>query len=216
MADIVITGNRFQELEATIEQGKQTFVAVGIALLEIRDSRAYRLAGWDTFEAYCQERWGWTRRHANRLIGAAEVAGNLVGTSMSQLTPTQAATLAPLPPEQQRAVADAVDFTETTVRQLRDIVRETQHTLPAPPPNNTPTIERMLEAVPDYQRAALLATFTRYTRYIAELVMLDPVSAAESSDAYRVQSFRQLDERYRQWADAYLAAVVTGIQEVRR
>lgn len=29
---------------------------------------------YDTFEEYCRERWGWSRRHANRTIAAADVA----------------------------------------------------------------------------------------------------------------------------------------------
>ena len=52
--------------------GQQTFIEVGQALLEIRDRRLYRET-YGTFEEYCQERWGMTRRHANRQIGAAHV-----------------------------------------------------------------------------------------------------------------------------------------------
>lgn len=36
---------RLEELEATIERGLTTFVEVGLALLEIRDSRLYRAEG---------------------------------------------------------------------------------------------------------------------------------------------------------------------------
>lgn len=65
------------ELEARIERGLQTFVEVGTALLEIRDRRLYREGGHQTFEDYCQTRWGFSKTHANRLVGAASVVGTL-------------------------------------------------------------------------------------------------------------------------------------------
>ena len=58
------------DLETVIERGQVTFIEVGRALMEIRDRRLYRETH-TTFEAYCGERWGWTRQHANRQIAAA-------------------------------------------------------------------------------------------------------------------------------------------------
>jgi len=52
------------------------FVEVGNALLEIRDACLYR-EKYDTFEAYCRDRWQISKRRANRLIGSAEVVRNL-------------------------------------------------------------------------------------------------------------------------------------------
>lgn len=67
---------RLSELETVIERGRVTFIEVGEALAEIRDNRLYRETH-ATFEAYCRERWGWTSRHANRQIEAAEVVATL-------------------------------------------------------------------------------------------------------------------------------------------
>jgi hypothetical protein len=65
--------SRLAELEAVVEAGLQTFVEVGMALLEIRGERLYRETH-GTFEDYCRERWGWSRIHAHRQIDAARVA----------------------------------------------------------------------------------------------------------------------------------------------
>ena len=62
--------------EATIEKGRKTFVEVGKALAKIRDGKLYRETH-TTFEAYCQERWGWNRDRAYKLIEGAEVSENV-------------------------------------------------------------------------------------------------------------------------------------------
>ncbi len=69
-ADLILA-NRLGECEAAISRGMDTFIEVGSALAEIRDRKLYRL-GWETFEAYCQERWGLARRTAYNMIESAD------------------------------------------------------------------------------------------------------------------------------------------------
>ena len=96
-----------QAYEQTITEGLQTFVAVGQALLAIREQRLYR-AEYATFEGYCRERWGIARSRAYQLIDAAEVAENV--HNCGQILPAneaQARPLTGLTPEEQRAVWQA-------------------------------------------------------------------------------------------------------------
>lgn len=67
---------RLKDCEEAIERGLQTFYEVGSALAEIRDSRLYRIS-YATFEDYCQERWGMSRRRGYELIAAAAVVENV-------------------------------------------------------------------------------------------------------------------------------------------
>lgn len=60
------------ELEVVIERGKQTFVEVGLALMEVRDRRLYKDAGFATFEKYCVGRWKFNRSYSHSLIDAAK------------------------------------------------------------------------------------------------------------------------------------------------
>lgn len=101
--------DRKVQLEATIERGMQTFVEVGLALMEIRDGRLYR-AEYGTFEEYCQERWGWERRHAYRLIDAAAAVENVSNWTQNQVpaNEAQARPLTSLPPAQQREAWERV------------------------------------------------------------------------------------------------------------
>ena len=78
---------RLSECETIIERGLSTFVEVGNALLEIRDSRLYR-ESHGTFEDYCRVRWGMNRRRANQLVEAAVVVGDL-GKILPKLPATE-------------------------------------------------------------------------------------------------------------------------------
>lgn len=74
---------RLAECEAKIRSGLQTFVDVGRALAEIRDSRLYRQTH-ETFEAYCGMEFGLTRKRAYDLMGASDIIDALAeinGTS---------------------------------------------------------------------------------------------------------------------------------------
>lgn len=70
---IAVDSARLHECEAVIERGLTTFVEVGQALLEIRESRLYRETH-DTFEDYCRDRWGWSRQRAHQMIEASAMS----------------------------------------------------------------------------------------------------------------------------------------------
>ncbi len=61
------------KLEREVERA---FYKAGCALRELRDRRLYR-STHRTFKEYCQDRFGFTRRRSDYLIGAAEVVDNL-------------------------------------------------------------------------------------------------------------------------------------------
>lgn len=106
MTEILIESeqNELLQHEQTIEQGLKTFVDVGNALLAIRDKRLYR-GPWDTFEDYCNDRWGMERRHAYRLMDAAQAVENVSqGTQILPTNERQARPLTELAPELQPVV----------------------------------------------------------------------------------------------------------------
>jgi hypothetical protein len=68
--------------------------------MEIRDRRLYRETH-ATFEAYCGERWGWSRSHSYEVMDHAAVAGALSDTSDTPATFRESrAILAGLEPEE--------------------------------------------------------------------------------------------------------------------
>lgn len=78
---VPVERRRLAELEDVIDKGKQTFLEVGDALLEIRDSRLYR-ATHHTFEAYCQERHGWSASRGRQLIAAARTVTDVTAAGL--------------------------------------------------------------------------------------------------------------------------------------
>lgn len=93
---------RLCELERVIQKGKDTFVEVGNALAEIRDSRMYR-ATFKTFDDYCKDRWGLNKQTAYQLIEGAAVTENLKSHKCDELPQNQGQTrpLAKLPADKQ-------------------------------------------------------------------------------------------------------------------
>ena len=72
MEPITLTeSKRLMELESQIEDGQAAWLAVGLALTEIRDQKLYR-ADFQTFADYCRQTWKWTDKRAYQLISAAD------------------------------------------------------------------------------------------------------------------------------------------------
>jgi hypothetical protein len=63
---------RREQLESILQRGSMLFVDIGNALYEIRENRLYR-DEFSSFDAYCREKWGWSKAHSNRLVEAASV-----------------------------------------------------------------------------------------------------------------------------------------------
>lgn len=108
-----------RRLEIKVERA---FYEAGVALREIRDKRLYR-STHRTFEQYCQDRFGFHRRHSYQLIDAATVVENLCANSAqknlddssAQILPTHEYQIRPLtklePVEQVVAWQQAVEET---------------------------------------------------------------------------------------------------------
>ena len=113
---------RLIELENIVSRGKQTFIEVGTALAEIRDSKLYR-CDYRTFEEYIRTKWGWTKQHVYRLIECAPIAkSNPQVTSINQ-----ARALAKVEPIQrtevlERATKSGKKITAKTIKEVAKVL----------------------------------------------------------------------------------------------
>ena len=119
---------RLVEFERRIEHGLATFIEVGEALIEICDSRLYRIE-YDTFEDYCREKWKMSDRRARQLMDASSVvqtigeSGTIVPKCESQVRP-----ITKLEPEQRLAAwnhaVEKADGKQPTSKQVEQAVIE--------------------------------------------------------------------------------------------
>jgi hypothetical protein len=130
---------RLVELEGLVTKGLSSFLEVGCALLEIRDTRLYRSA-YSSFEHYLRERWDVSRTRGYQLVSAAQIAKQM--STIVDTLPTresQVRALAGLEPEQQAAVWTAArkQSADPTAAQI-EAVREEMFGARTPEPEQTP------------------------------------------------------------------------------
>ena len=90
--DAILTAQEKRTLNACeqdIERNLKGLVLVADALMTIKKDRLYR-DKYGTFEGYCEARWNFSGRHANRLIAAKPIAEEVEnGTNGSRLSTTK-------------------------------------------------------------------------------------------------------------------------------
>lgn len=119
-----------QRCERVIQSGLETFELVGNALISIRDSKLCRETH-DTFEAYVRDKWGMSKMHAHRMMGAAKVVANLESNQLvTPATESQARPLTSLPAEQQvpawKAAVEIAGGKQPTAKQVEEAVERLQ------------------------------------------------------------------------------------------
>lgn len=187
-----ITLSRLTECEQIIERGLNTFVEVGNALLEIRDSRLYR-DSHSTFEAYCQERWGMERRNAYRLIDAANVVQSV--SNWTQILPTneaQARPLTGLSPEEMTSAWQQVVDKSPNGKITAKLVEEVVENLRSPHVSHN-SGENEWYTPPEYIKAATA---------VMGRIDLDPASSKKANDTVKASKYysKQDDGLSKVWA----------------
>lgn len=127
--------SKLERLERIVAEGLKTFVAVGQALMTIRDEHLYREAGYATFDAYCAERFPDLSRSRRYQYMAAAANAALLG--IEDAPESHLRELSKLPDvykplawqlAHQAADDHAVPVTAAVVRRAVSVVEETMVT----------------------------------------------------------------------------------------
>ena len=70
----IVLKDEYVRLNETVRVGKRAWIAMASALMEIRDRKLYREAGYNTFEQYCIEEHEIKSNYARRLMAGVDVA----------------------------------------------------------------------------------------------------------------------------------------------
>lgn len=131
--------SRLEELEAVVEKGKQSFVDVGLALCAIRDEKLWS-RDHNSFEAYCQARWGWSQQRGSQLIKAANVIKKLPPKFSTMVENERVARELEKVPEPERAkvLEEAKETGPVTAKAVKEAAKPT----PTPPPKAPPAAKQ--------------------------------------------------------------------------
>ena len=121
----LVEKNNLQYHEQVIQKGLASFIEVGESLMAIREGKLYR-AEFGTFENYCKVRWGISKRHANRLIGAKELQDEMGPIGPKIQTESQARELAKVPTEKRQEVIERTIEKEgkLTAASIKDMAQQ--------------------------------------------------------------------------------------------
>lgn len=123
----VLVKRSLKSHEEIIESGIRSFLDVGRSLLAIRDERLYK-DDYDSFEAYCQGRWKFTRQRAHMYIESTvavddlstivdkkieESSGNSESRKLKNQIPIPVQIPPPINESQARAIAEAAPDANT-------------------------------------------------------------------------------------------------------
>mgnify|MGYP001611414448 FL=1 len=159
-----VTEGRLSVLEAVVERGLSTFVEVGTALAEIRDSRLY-LATCGTFEDYLSERWGMSRPRGYQMIEAAKVALAMSTTVDKPSEEVEGlSTVVDTPATEREARAVAPVLRSEGPEAARTSLRE-RRARSAPPPSVRQTVDEQRVMVTNEEAEELLEEEDRRLRW---------------------------------------------------
>lgn len=164
--------NRLVELERTIKRGIASFIEVGNALSEIRDSKLY-LIEHETFEDYCRKKWGMERSNAYDLMATSRVALNVqdLGHSVNR---EAARELAKVPEEKQAEVVKAAAKSgKVTAKAIRATKPKPEPDLEEAPEDRTAELgDALVETTKDNERLSELNKALSATDQGAKIVKL--------------------------------------------
>lgn len=118
--------NELRRLEAIVADGLQSFIAVGNALLDIRDARLYR-SQFSTFEDYCRKKWKMSKTHANRLILGYQTSRRIEGPAPA--SESQVRALTKVPAERQKEVWHQVVSSKGPAPTAKDVKKAVEAAL---------------------------------------------------------------------------------------
>lgn len=133
-----------EQAEAVIRKGLDHFLTIGNLLAGVRDSKAFRLRGFATFEDWCEQHMGFSVRYGQRLMQAAKTAAaaeQVLGPGEAPRSEAVARALAPVAGDARalaqvkaklqqagRTVATATAAqVDAAVRAVRGVPAKTQH-----------------------------------------------------------------------------------------
>lgn len=107
------------KIHTSMQAIQQNLYDMCSALKRMRDGKLYKELGYQNFEEYCENEAGIKRAHAYRFITILEKLPPDFVSSMRQIGATKLSLLTALTDDQREEIAESVDLSAVTVKQLQ-------------------------------------------------------------------------------------------------
>lgn len=173
MSDITDGMQRLVRLEEVVDKGVRNMLDAADALKDIRDEKLYKQRGYDNFDSYLSDEWGFGRSYINKIIKSSETRKRL-GTIVPELDTSNLAESAirelnTVPDEQ---LEDVIDLARSTAkaegkRLTTKVLKDARDEVTAPK-----TLDLPQEKIDQSYRLALTSVDS-LRRHLGILGMLD-------------------------------------------
>jgi hypothetical protein len=161
----------------------QSLYGMCTAIKQMRDSKLYKALGYDTFEAYTEEKLGMKRAQAYTYIAIADRLSDDFVQSTGQIGIQKLYLLAMASEETRKEIVETTDLNETTVRELKMKLAQAEK-----------SNELLTEQVSEAEQKAADAKKS-------EMKALGRVSVLETDAGFQRQKIEQLEAQVGEQAD---------------
>lgn len=126
MEELAVNKNEFQEayelnqrIIAAAQMAQKSLYEMCVLLKQMRDSKKYKVLGYDNFEEYCEEEAGFSSRNARNYISIIENISEEKRKTFSAFGMGKLSLLASLSESQQEEIQQKVDLEDVSVRELK-------------------------------------------------------------------------------------------------
>ena len=202
----------------------QSLYGMCTAIKQMRDSKLYKALGYDTFEAYTEEKLGMSRSQAYNYITIAEKLTEEFVQPVGQIGMRKLLMLTALTDEQREEITQTVDLESTTVRELREQIAQLtadRDELAADRQREGLRADRLAREAKekDAQISSLTAKVSEQTERIDELESR-PVEVAVPEPSREVQNLqdamRRINLEHEQWSAKMQDDHIKQVQEINR
>lgn len=202
----------------------QSLYGMCTAIKQMRDSKLYKALGYDTFEAYTEEKLGMKRRQAYTYISIADKLSADFVQSTAQIGIEKLYLLTTTDEETRTEIVQHNDLTETTVKELREQIAQLtadRDELAADRQREGLRADRLAREAKekDAQISSLTAKVSEQTERIDELESR-PVEVAVPEPSHEVQNMqdamRRMNLEHEQWSAKIQDDHIKQVQEINR
>lgn len=202
----------------------QSLYGMCTAIKQMRDSKLYKALGYDTFEAYTEEKLGMKHSQAYRYIAIAEKYAEDSFPSMGKIGMTKLTLLTALTEDQREELTQTVDLESTTVRELKAQIAALQSQNADTEKARVDAEERAQGWYDKYseqgeQIASLNAQIAEQSERIDELESR-PVEVAVPEPSHELQNMqdamRRINLEHEQWSAKIQDDHIRHVQEINR